>query len=149
MSRSRADRQRHRDWGLTFTAGGRTNRERRSQLPRGQSANQINVRTAERSHSTEGDRYSGPWAVGSSGLFLPHSVTHMSLSKVLAMAEHKFKIGQRVCFHSKSSLSSLARLGHYKVIKRLPAAGRGFQYVVRCEDGLHECVASERDLASA
>jgi hypothetical protein len=64
----------------------------------------------------------------------------------LAMAEHKFKIGQRVYIHPKPLL---APRGPYKIIDRLPTAERGFQYLIRSEDGLHECIVREKELRGA
>ena len=61
----------------------------------------------------------------------------------LAMAEHKFKIGQLVYIHPKPLL---APRGPYKVIDRLQAPERGFQYLIRSEDGLHECIVRESEL---
>jgi hypothetical protein len=59
------------------------------------------------------------------------------------MAEHKFKIGQLVYIHPKPLL---APRGPYKVIDRLQAPELGFQYLIRSEDGLHECIVRESEL---
>jgi hypothetical protein len=64
----------------------------------------------------------------------------------LAMAERKFKIGQRVYIHSRSRPPLFAPRGPYKIIDRLPAAERGFEYLIRSEDGLDEHVVREGEL---
>jgi hypothetical protein len=47
------------------------------------------------------------------------------------MAEHKFKIGERVYFHSRSERE--APSGPRQIIRRLPAQDGEFQYVIRRE----------------
>jgi hypothetical protein len=60
------------------------------------------------------------------------------------MAEHKFKIGERVYFHSRSQRE--APRGLYQIIKRLPAANGQYQYVIRSEYEGHQRVAKESEL---
>ena len=61
------------------------------------------------------------------------------------MAEHKFKIGERVYFHSRSQRE--VPPGPCQIIKRLPAASGEFQYVVRSEYEDHQRVAKESELS--
>jgi hypothetical protein len=61
------------------------------------------------------------------------------------VAEHKFKIGERVYFHSRSQRE--VPPGPCQIIKRLPAANGEFQYVIRSEYGDHERVAKESELS--
>jgi hypothetical protein len=69
---------------------------------------------------------------------------------LIAMIEHKFKIGQLVYWDAKKSgLRWFTPRGHYKVLKRLPAVEGEFQYVIRSTDGSHERVARERELRGA
>jgi hypothetical protein len=58
-----------------------------------------------------------------------YSAMILSLAlKVLAMAEHKFKMGQVVYFHPKKSrLVSDAPPGPYQIIRRLPAIDGEFR----------------------
>lgn len=63
------------------------------------------------------------------------------------MTEPKFKIGQIVYFQYKSQLPTPR--GPYKIMDRLPAAARGFQYLIRSEDGKHERVVEESELRGA
>jgi hypothetical protein len=66
---------------------------------------------------------------------------------MLAMAEHKFKIGQVVYFRPKRSSSPLLpSSGPYQIIKRLPAAEGDFQYVIRSANEDHQRVARESEL---
>jgi hypothetical protein len=69
----------------------------------------------------------------------------------LAMTEHKFKIGQLVYFHPRKGpgLPLFAPEGPYKVLKRLSAAAGEFQYVIRCTNASHDCVARESELRGA
>jgi hypothetical protein len=62
-----------------------------------------------------------------------------------SMAEHKFKIGERVYFHSRSRRE--VPPGPYQIIKRLPAANGEFQYVIRSEYKDHQHVAKESELS--
>jgi len=63
------------------------------------------------------------------------------------MAEHKFKIGQIVYFHSqKSGSSSYMPSGACQIIRRLPAIDGEFQYVIRSAYEQHELVAKESEL---
>jgi hypothetical protein len=57
------------------------------------------------------------------------------------MAEHKFKIGETVRFHPKTS--SEAPGGAYQIVRRLPAAEGGFQYVIRSVYEDYQRVAKE------
>ena len=67
--------------------------------------------------------------------------------RLLAMAEHKFKIGQVVYFHPKNSRSpSYAPSGPYQIIRRRPAIDGEFQYVIRSAYEDHERVARESEL---
>jgi hypothetical protein len=61
------------------------------------------------------------------------------------MAEQKFKIGERVYFHSRSQHETPP--GPYHIIKRLPAANGEFQYVIRSEYEDHQRVARESELS--
>jgi hypothetical protein len=61
------------------------------------------------------------------------------------MAEHKFKIGERVYFHSQSRRE--VPPGPCQIIKRLPAANGEFQYVIRSEYKDHQHVAKESELS--
>jgi hypothetical protein len=61
------------------------------------------------------------------------------------VAEHKFKIGERVYFHSRSQRE--VPPGPCQIIKRLAAANSEFQYVIRSEYGDHERVAKESELS--
>ena len=62
-----------------------------------------------------------------------------------SMAEHKFKIGERVYFHSRSRRE--VPPGPCQIIKRLPAANGEFQYVIRSEYKDHQHVAKESELS--
>jgi hypothetical protein len=62
-----------------------------------------------------------------------------------SMAEHKFKIGERVYFHSRSRRE--VPPGPCQIIKRLPAANGEFQYVIRSEYKDHQHVAKEGELS--
>ena len=63
------------------------------------------------------------------------------------MAEHKFKIGQGVYFRpKKSSFRIDAPSGSYQIVRRLPATGGEFQYVIRSAYEGHERVARESEL---
>jgi len=65
----------------------------------------------------------------------------------LAVAEHKFKIGQVVYFRPKISSAPLfASSGPYQITRRLPAAEGEFQYVIRSTNEDHERVAKESEL---
>jgi hypothetical protein len=57
------------------------------------------------------------------------------------MAEHKFKIGERVYFHSRSERE--APSGPCQIIRRLPALEGEFQYMIRSEYESHQRVAKE------
>ena len=61
------------------------------------------------------------------------------------MAEHKFKIGERVYFNSRSRRE--VPPGPCQIVKRLPAANGEFQYVVRSEYKDHQHVAKEGELS--
>jgi hypothetical protein len=67
---------------------------------------------------------------------------------VLAMTEHKFKIGQVVYFHprKKPGLPLFVPRGSYKVLKRLPLAEGEFQYVIRSTNASHDRVVRESEL---
>jgi hypothetical protein len=66
---------------------------------------------------------------------------------LLAMAEHKFKIGQIVYFSpQKSRLPSYAPSGPYQIMRRLPVIDGEFQYVIRSAHEDHERVARESEL---
>jgi hypothetical protein len=58
------------------------------------------------------------------------------------MAEHKFKIGERVYFNSRSRRE--VPPGPCQIVKRLPAANGEFQYIVRSEYKDHQHVAKGR-----
>jgi hypothetical protein len=60
------------------------------------------------------------------------------------MAEHKFKIGERVYFNSRSQRD--ARSGPCKIIRRLPAQDGEFEYVITSEDENHQRVVKESEL---
>ena len=59
-----------------------------------------------------------------------------------SMAEHKFKIGERVYFNSRSRRE--VPPGPCQIVKRLPAANGEFQYIVRSEYKDHQHVAKGR-----
>ena len=63
----------------------------------------------------------------------------------VSMAEHKFKIGERVYFHSRSRRE--VPPGPCQIIKRLPAANGEFQYLIRSEYKDHQHVAKESELS--
>jgi hypothetical protein len=65
--------------------------------------------------------------------------------QALAMAEHKFKIGEIVFFHPK--VSSDAPRGAYQIIKRLPPSEGAFQYVIRSAYEDNQRVAKEYELS--
>jgi hypothetical protein len=60
------------------------------------------------------------------------------------MAEHKFKIGKRVFFHSRSQREWQ---GPCRIINRLPTANGEFQYGVGSEYEDHQCAAKESELS--
>jgi hypothetical protein len=62
-----------------------------------------------------------------------------------SMAEHKFKIGERVYFNSRSRRE--VPPGPCQIVKRLPAANGEFQYIVRSEYKDHQHVAKEGELS--
>jgi hypothetical protein len=64
---------------------------------------------------------------------------------VIAMAEHKFKIGETVFFHPKGPSS--APRGAYQVVRRLPPSEGAFQYVIRSAYEDHERVVKEDELS--
>jgi hypothetical protein len=63
---------------------------------------------------------------------------------VVAMAEHKFKIGE-IVFFTKVSVN--APQGAYEIIKRLPTSDGAFQYVIRSAREDHRRVAKEYELS--
>jgi len=66
----------------------------------------------------------------------------------LAVAEHKFKIGQVVYFRPKiSSAPVFASPGPYQIIRLRPATEGEFQYVIRSTNEDHERVAMEGELS--
>jgi hypothetical protein len=65
--------------------------------------------------------------------------------QAVAMAEHKFKIGEMVFFHPKASID--APRGAYQIIKRLPPSEGAFQYVIRSAYEDHQRVAKEYELS--
>ena len=75
---------------------------------------------------------------------LPASGTLKKTTQAASMAEHKFKIGERVYFHSRSRRE--VPPGPCQIIKRLPAANGEFQYVIRSEYKDHQHVAKESEL---
>jgi hypothetical protein len=60
------------------------------------------------------------------------------------MAEHKFKIGQRVYFNVPANLG--AAQGFYYITAHLPADGGQFQYRIKSAHEAHERVAKEGQL---
>jgi hypothetical protein len=67
---------------------------------------------------------------------------------LLAMAEHRFKIGQAVYFHpGKSGMALHAPVGHYHITKRFPAADGEFEYAIKSPFEDHERVARESELS--
>jgi hypothetical protein len=60
------------------------------------------------------------------------------------MAEHKFKIGQLVCF--QPARPGHAQPGHYQIVRRLPESDGEFHYVIRSTYEDHERVAREGEL---
>jgi len=67
---------------------------------------------------------------------------------MLAMAEHKFKIGQVAYFRPKASSAPLsASREPYQIIRRLPETEGEFQYVIRSANEDHERVARESELS--
>jgi hypothetical protein len=62
-----------------------------------------------------------------------------------SMAEHKFKIGERVYFQSRSERD--ARSGPCQIIRRLPEQDGEFQYVIRSEYENQQRVAKESELS--
>jgi len=75
------------------------------------------------------------------------NVGNQKAKGLLAMAEHKFKIGQIVYFHpEKSRLPIGAPSGPYQILRRLPAIDGEFQYVIRSAYEDHERVATESEL---
>jgi hypothetical protein len=65
----------------------------------------------------------------------------------LVMTEHKFKIGQLVYFQPGSP--DHARLGPYRIVRRLPESEGEFHYVIRSTYEDHERVARESQLTRA
>jgi hypothetical protein len=61
------------------------------------------------------------------------------------MAEHKFKIGETVYFHSRSERK--VRSGPCQIIRRLPTQDGKFQHVIRSEYENHKRVAKESELS--
>jgi hypothetical protein len=61
------------------------------------------------------------------------------------MAEHKFKIGETVYFHSRSERKMQS--GPCQIVGRLPAQDGKFQYVIRSEYENHERTVKESDLS--
>jgi hypothetical protein len=66
---------------------------------------------------------------------------------LLAVAEHKLKIGQTVYFRPKSRSALRASLGAYVVTRRLPVKDEEFQYVIRSAHEDHERVVTESELS--
>jgi hypothetical protein len=62
-----------------------------------------------------------------------------------SMAEHKFKIGETVYFHSRSERKM--RSGPCQIIGRLLAQDGKFQYVIRSEYENHERIVKESELS--
>ena len=62
------------------------------------------------------------------------------------MAEHKFKIGQVVCFRPKWIMPVNAPSGRYQITRRLPARDGEFEYAIRSDYENHERVARESEL---
>ena len=63
------------------------------------------------------------------------------------MAEHKFKIGQRVYFNVPANLG--AAQGFYYITAHMPADGGQFQYRIKSAHEAHERVAKEGQLTRA
>ena len=61
------------------------------------------------------------------------------------MADHKFRLGQRVTL-AGSALRHDAALGAYIIIKRLPEQGGEFYYRIKSVSESHERDAREREL---
>jgi hypothetical protein len=61
------------------------------------------------------------------------------------MAEHKYKIGEKVYFESGSERE--VRSGPCEIIRHLPAQGGEFQYVIRSEHENHQRVVKEDQLS--
>jgi hypothetical protein len=65
--------------------------------------------------------------------------------QALAMAEHKFKVGEIGFLQPKVSVN--APRGAYEIIRCLPASEGAFQYVIRSAYEDHERVAKEYELS--
>jgi hypothetical protein len=63
----------------------------------------------------------------------------------VAMAEHKFKIGETVFFHP--ALPNDAPRGAYQIMRRLPASEGAFQYAIRSAYEDHQRIAKEYELS--
>ena len=61
------------------------------------------------------------------------------------MADHKFRLGQRVTL-AISVLQHGAARGAYTIIKRLPERGGEFDYRIKSDSESHERVARESEL---
>ena len=70
---------------------------------------------------------------------------YFATMRAASMAEHKFKIGETVYFHSRSERK--VRSGPCQIIRRLPAQDEKFQYVIRSEYENHQRVAKESELS--
>ena len=61
------------------------------------------------------------------------------------MTEHKFQIGQAVCFTSRP-IGHMASDGTYRVVKLLPSEGDDRQYRIKSASEAFERVAKESQL---
>jgi hypothetical protein len=70
---------------------------------------------------------------------------HFVMMCAASMAEHKFKIGATVYFHSRSERKM--RSGPCQIIGLLPAKDGKFQYLIKSEYENHERVVKESELS--
>lgn len=68
----------------------------------------------------------------------------LSIFKV--MRNHKYEVGQKVNFASRTRIAAAA--GEYEVIKLLPVEAGQFQYRIKSTLERHERVAAEEQLRS-
>jgi hypothetical protein len=72
----------------------------------------------------------------------------MRAGRLLAMAEHKFKIGQVVYIQNAKVRAALqASSGGYVVTRRLPEKDGEFQYAIRSAHEDHERVVTESEIS--